>query len=117
MSANQNIFPDVGTTSPASSVSITGDSVGLARFAQQSLTAKYQVADTDTLNLVKYYGFTDKDGNWYILREDKSVAPTEYRYANASNNGGPPDYETATTGAWDDRANLTYDYFHNLTGV
>ena len=83
--------------------------------ANQNPTDKFSIAETDTLPLVKYYGFTDRNGDWYILKEDKTTAPYPYRYANASNNGGVPDFETATTGAWDSRESLTYDYFHNLT--
>lgn len=46
-----------------------------------------------------YYGFTDKSGAWYIMKEDSSG---NYRYAK-----GASSFSTNWTG----RAGLTYDYF------
>jgi hypothetical protein len=46
-----------------------------------------------------YYGFTDKDGNWFIMREDASG---NYRYTR-----GGTDFTTN----WTNRATLSYDYF------
>lgn len=64
---------------------------------------KYKIADMDDASNPKYYGFTDRDGHWYILEED-STAKT-YRYA-----AGSDEYSSS----WNDRASLTYDYFHNV---
>jgi hypothetical protein len=68
---------------------------------------QYKVSDMDDASNPRYYGFVDKDGKWYILKEDTSAK--SYRYTRGSG-----DYETATTGAWATRASLTYDYFHNV---
>lgn len=75
----------------------------------------YQVADVDKpITSVNYYGFLDKEGNWYILKEDKSANPNTYRFVKGTGSGAGLRYETATTGAWATRASLTYDYFHNV---
>lgn len=50
---------------------------------------------------VKYYGFLDPRGNWYILKNDPSASAKTYRYAF-----GDIGYEAAWTG----RASLTYGY-------
>jgi len=63
----------------------------------------YQVADKDTAGDPKYFGFTDKDELWYILREN--VASGTYRYLSGGNN-----YDTA----WTNRASHTYKYFHEV---
>lgn len=49
---------------------------------------------------VKYYGFVDPEGHWYIIKNDPSSNPKTYRYAFGSNN-----YATN----WSNRASLTYD--------
>ena len=50
-----------------------------------------------------YYGFTNKDGAWFIMKENTTTG--DYRYTK-----GASDFTNATTG-WPNRANLTYDYF------
>lgn len=68
----------------------------------QDPLAKYKIADTDDASATKYYGFTDIDGNWYILKESSST----YRYST-----GTANYATN----WTNRASLTYDYLFNVT--
>lgn len=63
----------------------------------------YKIADLDDASNSKYYGFTHKDGYWYILRENTSTKT--YRYT-----AGGADYPTN----WTNRATLAYDYFHNI---
>lgn len=46
-----------------------------------------------------YYGFVNKDGNWFIMKEDSSG---NYRYSK-----GGSSFSTN----WTNRASLTYDYF------
>lgn len=67
----------------------------------------YQPADIDDSASTKYYGFSNKQGHWYIMRESSNT----FRYAR----GG----EKASGGglysdAWTDRANLSYSYFHEV---
>lgn len=70
-------------------------------------TQFYRPADIDDKGPgnVSYYGFTDINGNWYILEEDLSVTPNTYRYAKGSAN-----YPANFIG----RAGLTYGYFYNI---
>lgn len=65
-----------------------------------SILDKYQIADGDEVTTTKYYGFTEKDGGWYILKNDTTA--NSYRYSKGSSG-----YSTA----WSGRASLTYDYF------
>lgn len=66
-------------------------------------TDAYEIADSDTVSTTKYYGFTDADGNWYILRENTTNGT--YRYAK----GAAADvYPTQ----WTNRAALNYVYFY-----
>ncbi len=61
----------------------------------------YQITDVDSAGATKYYGYTDRDENWYIMEEATSAGT--YRYAR-----GTGSYATNWTG----RAGLTYGYFH-----
>lgn len=70
---------------------------------QQDTLAHYKINDIDDAGTPVYYGFTDKDENWYIL-EENSLNNT-YRYAKGAN-----DYATN----WTARAGLSYDYFYNI---
>lgn len=60
---------------------------------------EYHINDTDDAAIPKYYGFEDKGGNWYIMRESPLGA---FRYTKGS--GG-------YSASWTGRAGLTYDYF------
>ena len=62
-------------------------------------TDGYRITELDD-SIPAYYGFTDKDGNWFIMKEDASGA---YRYAKGSSN-----FSTN----WTNRASLSYDYFN-----
>lgn len=78
---------------------------------------RYTFNDKDTSGTVQYYGFTISDTQWLILQIDATNAIQPYRYANLSNNTSRTSYKTASTGAWAQRASLTYGYFSDLTGV
>lgn len=62
--------------------------------------AQYKIADLDE-STTSYYGFTDPDENWYILK----LTATAGRYTK-----GSEDYTTA----WTNRASLNYDYLHEV---
>jgi hypothetical protein len=68
--------------------------------ATEDITSKYKITDIDDSGTTKYFGFTDKDGNWFILQ----LTTTEARYIK-----GTSGYTTSWTG----RAAFTYDYFYN----
>lgn len=59
----------------------------------------YHINDLDDTAVPKYYGFENKDGAWYIMRESPAKS---YRYASGSSN-----YSTA----WTNRASQTYTIF------
>ena len=62
----------------------------------------YKISEIDD-NAITYYGFTNNDGGWLIMREDTEAS--SFRYAKGSSNF-PMN--------WSNRANLDYDYFYNL---
>lgn len=61
----------------------------------------YKLTDIDDTTATEYYGYTDKDGNWYI----KKVTSSAIRFIK-----GTSDYTTNWTG----RAALSYDYFYSI---
>lgn len=69
-------------------------------FTTEDLTAKYKISDIDDSGTIKYFGFTDSDGNWFILQ----LTTTQVRYIK-----GTSGYTTNWTG----RTGLSYDYFYN----
>lgn len=62
-------------------------------------TDGYTLAQVDDGVSNTYYGYLNKDGAWYILREDSS---SNYRYSKGS---------SSFSTNWTNRASLTYDYF------
>ena len=62
----------------------------------------YQISEIDD-SIVAYYGFTNVDGSWFIMREDTDTS--SFRYAK-----GDKEFPSG----WKNRERLTYDYFHNL---
>lgn len=63
----------------------------------------YKASDTDTGSDTKYYGFVDKNENWYIIKE--VTTDETFRYVKGS---------SAYATAWSNRASQTYDYFYNV---
>ena len=65
-------------------------------------TSVYKISNLDTGGDIKYFGYLDKDGNWYIMQ----LTSVSSLYIK-----GTSDYETN----WTNRAiSLNYDYFHNV---
>lgn len=63
-------------------------------------TDGYTLAQIDDALTVIYYGYLDKTGNWYILKED--VSASTYRYFKGA---------SSFTTNWTNRASLAYDFF------
>lgn len=62
--------------------------------------------DTTTTTNVEYYGFANTEGNWYILRIDKTTAIVLYTYARGDAN---------FAASWGNRATtLLYSEFEAL---
>lgn len=68
-----------------------------------SPTDGYKITEIDN-GLVGYYGFTNKDGGWLIMKEDTDSG--SFRYTKGASNFPL---------SWNNRTNLKYDYFHNLS--
>lgn len=62
----------------------------------------YQISEIDD-NVIAYYGFINKKGEWYIMKED--TENNSFRYAKGDS-GFPQ--------GWTNRNKLKYDYFYNL---
>lgn len=70
--------------------------------AQKEPTDGYEIQDVDDATTPAYYGFVDKDGRWYITKEDASGS---FRYVR-----GATSYATN----WITRDQHAYDYFNNV---
>jgi len=75
---------------------------GQPNIATASPTDGYKITEIDN-GLVGYYGFTNKDGGWFIMKEDTNSG--SFRYTKGASN---------FPRNWDNRTNLKYDYFHDL---
>ncbi len=69
--------------------------------AEKKPTDGYSITEIDDSGADTYYGFVNKDGAWFVLKDSDST----YRYAK-----GTSSFSTN----WSDRASLTYDYFNNV---
>jgi len=79
-------------------------STGLAgKEAGSDSTDGYQISEIEDNGIIAFYGFTDKIGFWFIMREDMDEG--SYRYAR-----GDSKFEDN----WSKRKDLEYDYFHEV---
>jgi hypothetical protein len=62
----------------------------------------FQISEVDD-DVVSYYGFMNKDGQWIIMRDD--TENSSFRYAK-----GDSDFP----GNWSKRTQIVYDYFSNI---
>lgn len=62
----------------------------------------YRISEIDDSDLT-FYGFINKDGAWFIMKEDP--ANGTFRYTKGDND---------FPGAWSRRKTLPYDYYYNL---
>lgn len=65
-------------------------------------TDSYIISEIDE-SYVSYYGFTNKEGGWFIMRENPDNGT--FRYARGSSD---------FSGNWTSRENQNYDYYHNV---
>lgn len=66
----------------------------------------YKVADeTDHAgdSTIRYYGFVNFRGEWFIMKQTVSGVTSSYRFAKG---------DSAYTTAWTARESQTYDYFY-----
>lgn len=69
--------------------------------SQSHPTDGYRISEIDD-NVIAYYGFTNKDGAWFVMREDTDTG--SFRYARG---------DSSFPGSWTKRENLRYDYYSN----
>ena len=69
--------------------------------AQNQPTDGFSIAEIDD-NIITFYGFTNKDGGWFVMKEDTETG--SFRYAKGDSN---------FPGNWTNREKLKYDYFNN----
>lgn len=70
--------------------------------AQRQPTDGYSISEIDD-NVISYYGFTNKDGEWFVMKVDTTTG--SFRYIR-----GGSDFPES----WIKREELTYDYFNNI---
>lgn len=76
--------------------------------AEKYPTSGYGISEIDDAGTTLYYGFVEKDGAWYILKESDAAGDLSYLYATPANNPTETDF----TDAWADHATtLTYQQF------
>jgi hypothetical protein len=75
-------------------------SADLANTAESLPTDGYRISEIDDSDIT-FYGFTNKDGGWFIMKEDIEGS---FRYSK-----GDSDF----SGYWARRESLKYDYYHN----
>jgi hypothetical protein len=79
------------------------NSIGNRDVSSVEPTEGFKVTEISTEENDYYYGFVNKEGNWYIMREDP--AEGSFRYAKGDIN---------FSSGWKKRESLKYDYFHNV---
>ena len=70
--------------------------------AERQPTDSYKISEIDSGEFT-FYGFINKGGGWYIMKEDPGTG--SFRYTKGESNF-PKN--------WVGRERLTYDYFHNV---
>lgn len=70
--------------------------------AEKSPTDGYNVSEIDDSSEISYFGFINKLGQWFIMRQDVDKA---FRYSK-----GDKDFSKN----WEKRDELDYDYFNNV---
>ena len=70
--------------------------------SQHQPTDGYRISEIDD-DTITFYGFTNKDGAWFIMREDTDTG--SFRYVRG-------DVNLASN--WSNRKNLSYDYYNNV---
>jgi len=70
--------------------------------AEKTPTDGFRITEIDDSSTPSYYGFVDKNGRWFIMKEESSGA---YRYVKGGSN---------FSNSWSNRTSLTYGYFDEV---
>lgn len=88
-----------GSVPGPGTVGVKDTSGNLIDPAEKKPTDGYSISQVDDA-IPSYYGYVEKNGAWYIVKEDATGA---FRYAKGS---------SSFSSNWTSRASLTYDYFN-----
>lgn len=91
-----------GSTPGQGTIGVKDTTGALIDPAIKTPTDGYKISEVDDASSPAYYGFVDKTGAWFIMKEESSGA---YRYSKGSSN-----FSTNWTG----RALLSYGYFDSI---
>lgn len=91
-----------GKSAELSSVTLEDASGNKINPAENQPTDGFQITEIDEGDTF-YCGYTNKDGSWYIMKQDLETG--SFRYVKGSS-GFPQN--------WTNRATLQYDYFYNV---
>ena len=94
--------PFLGSTSEPESVSLQDTTGNKIDPAEKQPTDGYRITEFDD-SIIAYYGFTHKDGSWFIMQEDTDTG--SFRYVR-----GTSDFASS----WVNREKFNYDYFINV---
>lgn len=96
-----SISPFMGGDGTNESITIKDISGKVINPAENSPTDGYSISQIDD-STPSYFGFVNKDGGWFIMREDEDSA---YRYVRGDSN---------FTQSWPNRTKLEYNYFDKV---
>ena len=92
-------LPASGVSGSVSLKDIAGNKIDPV---QSQPTDGYRISEIDE-NFVTFYGFTNKDGAWFVMREETDTG--SFRYSRGDSN---------FPNNWANREKLKYDYFSNI---
>ncbi len=95
------ISPFLGGGGGYESVTLKDTSGNVINPAENSPTNGYSITQIDD-SIPSYFGFVNKNGGWFIMREGEDSA---YRYIKGENNFTPN---------WSNRTRLDYNYFDKV---
>lgn len=74
-------------------------------YNKESILNDYSISRTDSVPIIKYFGFVNTLGEWYILKQDTTLVVETFTYFK-----GTIDFLTN----WTNRVSLAYDEFENI---
>lgn len=98
----QDFFP--GNIAGSAKIALEDTTGNLINPAQSQPLDGYRIAEIED-NIISFYGFTNKNGAWYVLRIDTIAG--SFRYSR-----GDRDFSNN----WANREALDYDYFDKVFG-
>ena len=91
-----------GTASIPETVALKNSAGNKIDPVERQPTDGYRISEIDSSDTA-FYGFTNKDGAWFIMKEDSNTG--SFRYSRGDGN---------FPGNWNNRENHRYDYFNNV---